>query len=272
MKPTLLARISTVAVAMLLSLTLFAQSTGVAAQDAPAPAPSPTPDRGPTFQHDAPAGSLRLAGPPPPVGDVIVEDSLTAPGAIPGRLDSVTGRNVGEFVGEGYIMKVTGRFREDSQTAGIGGIIPELVVPDGEIRIEMKVVSGHDRALAYISFREQTDPPAFYEVNLAPSVGLAFLGRSVPNDLKMLPLATRSDLRGRMSRDDWNQFAVRLDGPNIWILLNGEPILSVADSARDSGRVGIGVMRAGDLNDNAESAVVFRNLRVSRLAPRPPAQ
>jgi Domain of Unknown Function (DUF1080) len=259
-----LTRYGVFAITVLVSLTLLMQSSGVAAQDEPAPAP--TPDRAPSYERGAPAGALRLPGKPPAVGDLIAEDSLTFPGAIPGSITSPSGRNVGEFVGEGYIMKVTGRSRDDSATAAIAAVIPDLVVPDGEIRLDAKVVSGHERALLFFLIRFSADPPASYEVNLVPNEGFAMLGKSVPNEDKLLPLALRTDLRGRMSRDDWNEYAIRLDGQNIWILLNGEPILSGSDSSFDRGRVAFGLMRTGDKNDNAEVAAVFRNLRVSRLA------
>ncbi len=257
------------AIAVLLALVLVIPATGITAQEETAPAPTPPPDRAPSYQRGAPAGALRLPGNPPAVGDLIVEDSLNFPGAIPGSITSPSGRNIGEFVGEGYILKVTGRPRDDSAGAAFAVLIPDLVVPDGEIRLDAKVVSGHERAMPFFLLRLSADPPSGYEMNLVPNEGFAMVGKSVPNESKLFPLAMRSDLRGRMSRDDWNEFAVRLDGPNIWILLNGEPILSASDSSSDRGRVGFGLARMGDVNDNVESAAVFRNLRISRLAPPP---
>lgn len=261
------ARFASVALSVVLSLTLLLQSSGVAAQDEPAPAPTTTPNRAPTYQSTAPAGALRLPGNPPPVGDVILEDSLTGPGVIPGTLSCPSGRNVSEFVGEGYIAKVTGPCTGDSRMAVMPiPPIPNLVVPDGEIHLEMKVVSGHERALPFMVFRGKTDPETSYELNLVPSAGFALLGKGAAGVQQLVPLATRADLRGRMSRDNWNEYAIRLDGPNIWVLLNGEPILSGSDAAFDSGWIAFGVQRLGNRDDDAESAVVFRNLRISRLA------
>jgi hypothetical protein len=87
-----------------------------------------------------------------------------------------------------------------------------------------------------------------------------------PSDAPITALALREDLSGHLARDDWNEYAVRLDGPNIWVLLNGTPILSASDTVVDRGWVAFGVKRLGSADDNAESAVVFRDLRVSRLA------
>jgi hypothetical protein len=266
MKSTQVHRFRSGALSFLLALVLVIPATGITAQEETAPAPTPTPDRAPSYQRGAPAGALRLTGDPPAVGDLIVEDSLNFPGAIPGSRSCPTGRNLGEFVGEGYILKVTGRCSEGSDFTAIAAFIPDLAVPDGEIRIEIKVVSGHDRALPFLVFRQRTDPPAYYQLNLAPDPGVAFLGKGMPDEAKLVPLAQRLDLRGRMSRDDWNEYAIRLVGQNIWILLNGEPILSAADGSIDRGSVAFGLNRLGDKNDDAETAAVFRNLRISRLA------
>src|SRR5262245_34956114 len=105
MRSRMLTRFGSCALAVLLSLTLLAPSSGVAAQDEPTPAPTESPDRAPTYERGTPAGAMRLPGPPPAVGDLIAEDSLAFPGAIPGSIASSSGRNIGEFVGEGYILK-----------------------------------------------------------------------------------------------------------------------------------------------------------------------
>lgn len=267
MRPGTLTRYGAFVCAVLLSLTLLMPSPGVAAQDEPAP--TPTPDRAPSFERGAPVGALRLPGDPPPVGDLIAEDGLNFPGAIPGSVNCPSGRNVGEFVGEGYILKVTGPCSEGVPGAWIAlPAIPDLVVPDGEIRLEAKVVSGHDRALVFVLFRGAPDPPRGYDLSVNPSRGAAGLLKQQSGSA-MVPLAMRTDLAGRMSRDDWNEYAIRLDGPNIWVLLNGEPILSASDGMIDRGRVSFGVERLGNPDDSPETAVVFRNLRISRLAPRP---
>src|SRR5690349_8740553 len=130
MKSTQVHRFRSGALAFLLALVLVIPATGITAQEETAPAPTPTPDRAPSYQRGAPAGALRLTGDPPAVGDLIVEDSLNFPGAIPGSRSCPTGRNLGEFVGEGYILKVTGRCSDGSDSTAIVALIPDLAVPD----------------------------------------------------------------------------------------------------------------------------------------------
>jgi hypothetical protein len=266
MKALLHRRASAFALTLFLSLALLNPVSGLAAQDEPQPPPTAPPDRAPSYQPSQPAGALRVPGEPPAVGDLIVEDPLTFPGAIPGSVSCTSGRNTGDFVGEGYIVKVTGKCIDSSKNAALSmPPIPDLVVPDGEISLEAKAVSGQDRAIIFLAFRGRSDPGGGYEFQLSPSRGTALLLKGQEN-VPVIPLAERRDLAGRVSRDDWNQVAIRLDGQNIWILLNGQPILSAADSAYDRGWIGFGVARMGNVDDNVESAVVFRNLRISRLA------
>ncbi|MGE3272849.1 MAG: hypothetical protein AB7P40_29195 [Chloroflexota bacterium] len=253
---------------VLLVMLLLHPGYGFAAQDQPEAAPSPTPDRAPSYQRGEPAGALRLSGDPPAAGKVIVEDALASPGVIPGKVSCPSGKNIGEFVGEGYIVKISGRCVPEASAAAmtLPGF-PDLEIPDGEIRVEAKVVSGHDRADIWISFREQRNPSQGYLLAAVPALGFAGLVKYDQNASAEVPLAMRDDLAGRYSRDDWNELAVRLAGPNIWVLLNGQPVLSASDSTRDRGGLSFGVKRLGGADDNAESAVVFRNLRVSQLAP-----
>jgi Domain of Unknown Function (DUF1080) len=250
---------------LVLTLVLAVPTTGITAQEETGPDPTPTPDRAPSYQRGAPAGALRLPGEPPAVGDLIIEDSLTFPGAMAGTVSCATGKNLGEFVDEGFIVKVSGPCREGAQAvAMMVPPLPGLVVPDGEIRIEAKSVSGHDQAGLSLAFRGNSDPLGSYELDVHPTQGGAALLRGQA-DAPTIQLALRGDLAGRLSRDDWNEYAIRLDGPNIWILLNGQLILSASDATNDRGWVSFGVHRLGSFDDNAETAMVFRNLRISRL-------
>jgi hypothetical protein len=194
----------------------------------------------------------------PDVGAVLVEDPLTGPGLLlPGRCP--TGRNLGEFVGEGYILKVTGRCSDDSDIAlAIPSPMRGLVFSDGEVRLEMRPVSGHDRVSFSLYVRAQQG-----ESDLAiirPARGSAVLGAG-RNELNV-----RSGLQDLLARDDWNTIAVRAQGPNLWLLINDQLIATATNSNRGGGSVFIGLQRLGDVNDQTESAVVVRNLRVSSLA------
>lgn len=256
--------------ALVLALSLFAPVTITAAQDQPAPpaepAPAPTPNRAPSYERGQPTGALRIPGPPPGVGAVVVEDGLTGPGVIPGRISCPSGKNLGEFVGEGFIIKVTGQCYGESRVASVNlPRLPDLDVPDGEMRFEAKIVSGHDRAGIYMLVRILLEPTRVYEFNVAPASGLAMLVKS-EGDNPTVPLALRTDMAGKIALQDWNEYAIRMHGPDLWVIVNEQPVLSASDPAFERGGISFGVFRTGNLDDDAESAAVFRNLRVSRLA------
>jgi hypothetical protein len=162
-------------------------------------------------------------------------------------------------------MKVTGTCSEaETQAVVFASYVNGLMLQDGELRFQLKVVSGRERASFLLDFRQQPDPRASYELAFVPALGWATLAK--PGGLVPL-LAGRKDLQGRVA-EDWNTLAIRLDGENLWVLLNDELILSAADRSFGQGRVLFGLFRMGDGSDTQESAVVIRNLRVSNLAPQ----
>jgi len=226
---------------------------------------TPTHDGAPRAQPQVPAGAQLGPGDPPAVGDLIIEDSLNTPGVLPRPYACPSGRNTGEFVGEGYLLKVTGRCRPEATDAALElPPIPDLVMADGEISVETKAVSGHDRLTVSILFRGSDDGSRGNVAVLVPASGIAMLFKFSPD--AATPLAQRNDLAGRISRDGWHTVAIRLHGINMWVLLNGQPVLSASDVQGDRGRVALGAGRLWNRDDDTESAVVFRNLRVSRLA------
>ena len=79
-------------------------------------------------------------------------------------------------------------------------------------------------------------------------------------------MATRRDLGGYVDLAAWNRLAIRVRGSEVWLLLNDEPLLYTAAAAVDQGLVQLYVIREGDLDDNVETSVVFRNLAMSALA------
>jgi hypothetical protein len=226
------------------------------------------------------AAAERAAGPaawpdsqlpqPPSLGPAILEDPLTAPGVMGPRSVSPTGLGVHEVVGEGRIFKVAGPLREGAQTAGLTHAIAGLTVPDGEFRVEAKVVGGQERTQLVLWFRDQGPGQDGYLASVDPAHGKAQLLYKVGNEYRVL--AERSDLASLLAPGDWNSLAVRLRGPDLWLLVGETPILSASEPSLGTGRVSIGLNRLGSLADREEAAAVFRNLRVSGLAEGDPAR
>jgi len=205
----------------------------------------------------------------PAVGQALLEDPLTAPGAAV-AYRCPTGRNAGEFVGEGLLLKVTGKCRDQDTSAFAPTPLIGITLPDGEIRVEVRAVSGHERATFLIDFRIQSDPVRGYVVYFLPARGVALLRRIEGG--QEIPLAARIDLAALLAPDGWNSLAVRAKGPDLSVLVNDRLVLSASDPKYDTGAMGLAVSRLGDVNDDAETAMIVRNLRVSALADGSPAR
>lgn len=201
--------------------------------------------------------------PPPEVGATVVDDPLIRPAALRASF-SATGRNSEQFTDEGFRIKVTGKATETSTAANYGSYVQGLTFTDGETRVDLSFAGDLAGSQLQLHFRVQPDGGDRYYASLQPARGLAQLRRVTSN--RGAVLAERSDLGDLLAPDDWNSLAVRAKGPNFWLLLNDEPILSAVDSAFDTGRVYVGLYRTGDVNDERETSVVLRNLRVSALA------
>lgn len=168
------------------------------------------------------------------------------------------------------MIKITGRCEEEQPFASLAMKIASIIFPDGEVRIEAKIVSGHERAIFFLGFRDQGDRLITsrdnYSASVAPRLGSAILSRSNTS------LVSRRDLSELLAPDDWNSLAVRARGADLWVFVNDQLVAQASEPTFDSGRIFFGLQRLGDLADTAESAVVIRNLRVSRLSTGDPAR
>jgi hypothetical protein len=205
--------------------------------------------------------------PPPPIEHVLFFDPLIDPGTV--RSGSCpTGHASGVFVGEGYELRVAGRCRDTDPRAKLfGARILDIGVPDGEVRLEMKAVRGAERVSLSLFARAAigTEDSRVYETLVVPTRGYIALWADSDSGEDRL-LTERDDLHDRFDPEAWNAVAIRAQGPQLWVLLNDEPVLYVEHAEPLAGGVALfGIMRQGDPDDDAESAVVLRNLRISTL-------
>ena len=82
--------------------------------------------------------------PPPDVGDAVVEDSLTQAGLFQPST-CATGRNQTRFVEDGLLLRVTGKCSDTAPAALIGRRLAGLTMLDGEVRLDVRTVSGAGR-------------------------------------------------------------------------------------------------------------------------------
>jgi len=211
---------------------------------------------------------LPAAGTPPALGEIVYEESLFEPRVLVTR-DCPTGLGSSVVVGEGFMIKARGRCTADAPTVLEALTVDGLSMLDGEFRIDFKVTNGWDRAIVNIEPRSQDSPTrAGYGFSIAPKTGRAVIFGGKGDQMSRI-LAERTDLAGLVRRDDWNSLSVRLLGPSLWMFVNDVPLLSAEDTGSDHGAVFVIVERTGSVDDDQEVAVVFRNLRISRLMGSP---
>jgi hypothetical protein len=243
---------------------------GLAMQQEQAPAPTPpaiTPPPGTTNRVFGPEDAFAPIGPPPAAGDVILDDPLTGPGVLSGGLPCPTGGGNADFSPEGYRFTVTGPCRPGSDASVETPTIDGLSVPDGEIRAEVRVVTGHEHAQVLLRTRVQTGSPRRHDFVISPRSRTVIrhswhLGLTPPFEMTMGHVPDDA-----WAADGWNSLAIRQRGPEVWMLVNDALVLSFVDPHVHNGSVGFGLGRDGLVKDATEVTVVFRNLRVSKLAP-----
>jgi hypothetical protein len=228
--------------------------------------------RAPTYAPPTPvaraASFVPAAGTPPPIGRVVHEEALTAPGVLrPGACP--TGRGSGEIVDEGFMLKTHGRCVETAPFVSVGPLITGLTVPDGELRIDFRVANGVERAAVNLGLRfRASGTPSGYVFTILPGSGRAGILKTLPGQAPAM-LAQRSDLAGILHRDGWNTVAARLLGSSLWLFANDQPALAVDDTAFEVGLALVAVERLGSPDDDQEVTVVFRNLRISSVEGAP---
>lgn len=212
--------------------------------------------------------SLSFAqGSPPDLGDVILENALTGPG-ITGIYSCASGRQKREFANDGLTLTISGGCQTEGEFPGSGvNVQNRLTMPDGEVRVDFRQLSGLDRTQVQIFLRTKNEPMfSGYGATLTPTRGRLDFGVSVNGQYKNL--GSKNDLATIVKPDDWNTFAVRAQSQSFWVFLNDQMVFSTTDGSLDDGIANVVVRREGQPNaaDTQEVSAVLRNLKVSAIA------
>jgi hypothetical protein len=214
---------------------------------------------GPGSDTTQAAPSVQELPAPPSLGGTQLQSSLTgpeifAPGTCP------TGAAGGENVDEGFKLSVRGRCVPEASAANLPVSARQISVWDGDVALEFKVVSGVERAGVNVYARIQGGTYMAAYLSLATGQAELFRREDGVNTI----VASTQDLGG-LDATDWNRLALRLNGGQIWLLLNDTPLLHAADVLNQAGGIGIAVVREGNVDDQDEVAVVFRDLTLTSL-------
>jgi hypothetical protein len=208
---------------------------------------------------------------PPAVGDVVFEDPLTAPSPAVPPVACETGLGSAEFGPEGYTMRLRGRCLPQNSQVFMLVPLGALRFQDGEIKADVKVLSGGGRSTFYFTTRSDDGATTNYYSMIFPQGNQVMVGKNFPVGQS----AVLSDRKGPdlgLLPADWNTFAVRMAGPKLWMLVNDQPVLMVEDDTATGPVARINFRRVGSSDDDVEAAIVVRNLRISALKDGDPSR
>ena len=239
---------------------------GAAPTGQPAPAFAPgggSVDSGAAGPGTAPRTSGSSVPPPPPLGAVTYENPLKDERVFKaGRCFG--GRAFTQYVGEGFKLRVMGTCFLLSEDEGwITVPANGVTVGDGDVALDFKVVDGLPRARVGLYVRNADGRQIGAQVH--PGKGEASLFSSFES--QPTELASSYSLGSVLKPGDWNRMAMRVSGPDVWLLLNDEPVLYASGVHADAGGVIIELVRDGTAreDDKEESAIVVRNLELTSL-------
>lgn len=258
--------------ATMLVMPVVAQEDGEPAEEA-TPAPTTTPAASPPepLPSRAPAAPVTTDEPdvpmPPSVAVAVFSDPLTGDAVFPTGScpsDAASGQNVGE----GFRLLVRGPCVDGRGVADLAVPARGIMVWDGEIALDFKVVVGPERTQVALYARSKDRKLVVARLES----GLRKLSLYRFEEGTETVLASRDDLAGRLTPTDWSRLALRFRGGEVWVLLDGRALLHATSVPDQAGAAGLQVLREGSPDDGAEVAVVFRDLALSPLADADPSR
>jgi hypothetical protein len=247
-----------------------AQEDGESTEEA-TPAPTTMPVASPPVPLPSPspvAAVTDLGFPaPPPVAAGVISDSLKTGAIFP---DGVcrTGYTLGDLIPDGLELTVLGRCPAEQET-------PSLTVPgkgvslgDGDLALDFKVTGQPERSRVNLFVRGRDDKLVLASLSFGNNEA-TLVKREGGNNTT---IASRGSLRELADPTAWNRLALRVMGPEAWVLLNDEPILYANGVVDQVGGIGVGLLREGSTEDEAEAVVVFKDLTISALPDTDPAR
>jgi hypothetical protein len=208
--------------------------------------------------------------PPPPLGAVTYENPLRDERVFKdGRCFG--GRAFTQYVGEGFKLRVMGTcFLLSEDEAWITVPANGVTVGDGDVALDFKVVDGLPRARVGLYVRNADGRQIGARVH--PGKGEASIFSSVES--QPTELASSYNLGSVLQPGDWNRMAMRVSGPDVWLLLNDEPVLYASGVHTAAGGVIVELVRDGTAgeDDKEESAIVVRNLELTALEGGEPSR
>lgn len=199
--------------------------------------------------------------PPPPLGAVILDDPMT-PAGVFHPVTCPTGLTAGDFVPDGYRLLVTGPCTPGSSSASTSWTTQDVIIPDGDLQFEFRMVSGIERASVQAYIR--VGDGRWYRLAWEPAGGSATLLKLSGGQLALV--TRRTDLARTTTSDAPHTIGIRAQGSRLWAILDGQPVLVANDDTISIGGISLGLERTGSADDRQETSLIAQHLRVTALA------
>jgi hypothetical protein len=258
--------------AVVLVVPVVAQEDGEPAEEEATPVPTTMPVASPPAMlpspSPVPAQTTDLGFPAPPaVAAGVISDSLKTGAILPDGVCQ-TGYTLGDLIPDGLELTVLGRCPADQETPSLTVQGRGVTVGDGDVALDFKVTNQAERARVNLYARERDGKLVMASLSFGTNEAMLVKREGGANST----IAKRGGLRELANPTDWNRLALRVLGNEAWVLLNDEPILYADGVADQVGGIGVGLLREGSPEDEAEAVVVFRDLTLSSLADADPAR
>jgi hypothetical protein len=198
---------------------------------------------------------------PPALGTTVLDTPLTSEGVF-GAVSCPTGRGSAQFRPDGYRLAVSGACRDGQNFASVSSLGRGVTVPDGDVEAQFRILTGLERVRLHLYTR--LGPDGWYRAQWEPTTGIAVLAKMQGGTFSML--ARRADLRPLTASDPSHTLALRTQGAQIWVLIDGQPALSASDSTHSTGGIEVDLERTGPVGDAQEVSALMQRLRVSTVS------
>jgi hypothetical protein len=248
----------------------LAQEDGEAGEEpTPVPTMMPVASPPPALPSPSPSPAVTDLGfpAPPPVAAGVIGDSLKTGAIFP---DGVcrTGYTLGDLIPDGLELTVLGRCPADQETPSLTVFGKGVTLADGDVALDFKVTGQPDRSRVNLFVRGRDDRLVLVSLNFFSNEATLVKRDGGANTI----VASRGSLRDLANPTEWNRLALRVLGTEAWVLLNDEPILYADNVVDQVGGIGVGLLREGSTEDEAEAVVVFKDLTISSLPDTDPAR
>jgi hypothetical protein len=137
---------------------------------------------------------------------------------------------------------------------------------DFELKVTFKLLGDKAKANAGIQFRTKRIPRHHEVIGYQADMGQNYWGALYDESRrnKILAKPDEKTLEKLVKHEDWNEYAIRCEGPRIRLWLNGTPTVDFTEADEKIERTGIIGLQ---VHGGAKAKVLYKDVRIEELPP-----